>query len=408
MDEPCSALDPIATARIEELIHELRGRYAIVIVTHNMQQAARVVAAHRLLPPRPSGRIRRDRRTSSPIPRETADQGLHHRPVRLRSTDMATGHGHTVKAFDDDIGQLRGLICADGRARRGGDRRRDAGAAAAATSTLARAGRAPTTRRSTRSRPRSSGWRSGSSRCARRWRTICARWSPRSRSPRVVERIGDYAKNIAKRVPLIESEQRIEPISILPAMAAMAARDGPRRARRLRRARCRGGGRACASATRRSTISTTASSARCVTYMVENPQDDQPGRAPAVRRQEPRADRRSRHQRRRDGLFRRDRHPDGRPRPRRHDSRSNADGPRHRCCWSRTMPRSPNCSIWHFKREDFEVAPDPRRRGGAAARAREGARHRPARLDGRGAVGDRGLPPPAPHARDRRTCRSSC
>src|SRR4051794_12283420 len=42
MDEPCSALDPIATARIEELIHELRGRYAIVIVTHNMQQAARV------------------------------------------------------------------------------------------------------------------------------------------------------------------------------------------------------------------------------------------------------------------------------------------------------------------------------------------------------------------------------
>ena len=42
MDEPASALDPIATAKIEELIGELRGRYAIVIVTHNMQQAARV------------------------------------------------------------------------------------------------------------------------------------------------------------------------------------------------------------------------------------------------------------------------------------------------------------------------------------------------------------------------------
>jgi phosphate transport system ATP-binding protein len=42
MDEPASALDPIATAKIEELIHELRGRYAIVIVTHSMQQAARV------------------------------------------------------------------------------------------------------------------------------------------------------------------------------------------------------------------------------------------------------------------------------------------------------------------------------------------------------------------------------
>lgn len=42
MDEPCSALDPIATARIEELIDQLKGHYTIVIVTHNMQQAARV------------------------------------------------------------------------------------------------------------------------------------------------------------------------------------------------------------------------------------------------------------------------------------------------------------------------------------------------------------------------------
>jgi phosphate transport system ATP-binding protein len=42
LDEPTSALDPISTAKIEELIHELRGRFTIVIVTHNMQQAARV------------------------------------------------------------------------------------------------------------------------------------------------------------------------------------------------------------------------------------------------------------------------------------------------------------------------------------------------------------------------------
>ena len=42
MDEPCSALDPVATARVEELIHELKMDYTIVIVTHNMQQAARV------------------------------------------------------------------------------------------------------------------------------------------------------------------------------------------------------------------------------------------------------------------------------------------------------------------------------------------------------------------------------
>jgi phosphate transport system ATP-binding protein len=42
MDEPCSALDPIATARIEDLIHELRENFTIVIVTHSMSQAARV------------------------------------------------------------------------------------------------------------------------------------------------------------------------------------------------------------------------------------------------------------------------------------------------------------------------------------------------------------------------------
>ncbi|HVT43766.1 MAG TPA: phosphate ABC transporter ATP-binding protein PstB [Thermoanaerobaculia bacterium] len=42
MDEPCSALDPIATARVEELIFSLRGEYTVMMVTHNMQQAARV------------------------------------------------------------------------------------------------------------------------------------------------------------------------------------------------------------------------------------------------------------------------------------------------------------------------------------------------------------------------------
>lgn len=42
MDEPCSALDPVSTARIEELIHEMKKNYTVVIVTHNMQQAARI------------------------------------------------------------------------------------------------------------------------------------------------------------------------------------------------------------------------------------------------------------------------------------------------------------------------------------------------------------------------------
>ena len=42
MDEPCSALDPIATGQIEELIDDLRANFSVVIVTHSMQQAARV------------------------------------------------------------------------------------------------------------------------------------------------------------------------------------------------------------------------------------------------------------------------------------------------------------------------------------------------------------------------------
>ena len=42
MDEPCSALDPISTSAIEDLIHDLKSDYTIVIVTHNMQQATRV------------------------------------------------------------------------------------------------------------------------------------------------------------------------------------------------------------------------------------------------------------------------------------------------------------------------------------------------------------------------------
>ena len=52
MDEPCSALDPIATARIEDLMQEIKDEFTIVIVTHNMQQAARVSDARRSSPPR--------------------------------------------------------------------------------------------------------------------------------------------------------------------------------------------------------------------------------------------------------------------------------------------------------------------------------------------------------------------
>ena len=84
MDEPCSALDPIATRRIEELMHELKKQYTIAIVTHNLQQAKRVAdktafiyvdtiagRPHRL-PGRSPGRPSR----SSPTPQRAAHQGI--------------------------------------------------------------------------------------------------------------------------------------------------------------------------------------------------------------------------------------------------------------------------------------------------------------------------------------------
>ncbi len=89
MDEPCSALDPIATLRIEELMIELKNDYTIVIVTHNMQQAARVVGPDRLLHLR--GRRRRPdgraggggpHRGHLHQPRGQAHRRLHSRPFR--------------------------------------------------------------------------------------------------------------------------------------------------------------------------------------------------------------------------------------------------------------------------------------------------------------------------------------
>ena len=58
LDEPASALDPISTAKIEELIDELSGDYTIAIVTHNMQQAARLLAIYRLHVSGRDGRVR--------------------------------------------------------------------------------------------------------------------------------------------------------------------------------------------------------------------------------------------------------------------------------------------------------------------------------------------------------------
>ena len=78
MDEPASALDPIATQRIEELVYDLKKAYTIVIVTHNMQQAARVSDSHRVLLAGTAGRVRPDREDF-------------HRPAEKLTEDYVTG-----------------------------------------------------------------------------------------------------------------------------------------------------------------------------------------------------------------------------------------------------------------------------------------------------------------------------
>ena len=101
MDEPASALDPIATARIEELIRELRESYTIVIVTHSMQQAARVSQTHRVLL---HGRAGRGRRHEADLhaPAREADRGLHHGPVRL-TPDAAKRSKIRTRSAQGDI-----------------------------------------------------------------------------------------------------------------------------------------------------------------------------------------------------------------------------------------------------------------------------------------------------------------
>ena len=94
MDEPCSALDPISTLAIEDLIEELKQEYTIVIVTHNMQQASRVSRPHRVLQHRghrQAGQAHRVRRHDDDLldPDRAGHRGLRLRQVRLIRTGPA-------------------------------------------------------------------------------------------------------------------------------------------------------------------------------------------------------------------------------------------------------------------------------------------------------------------------------
>ena len=74
MDESTSALDPISTSKIEDLAVELKSKYTIIMVTHNMQQAARVSDNTRLFPAGRAGGVRQDRDSCSPSPRTSAQK----------------------------------------------------------------------------------------------------------------------------------------------------------------------------------------------------------------------------------------------------------------------------------------------------------------------------------------------
>ena len=86
-DEPCSALDPISTAKIEELIDELKNEFTIAIVTHNMQQAARVSQRTAFMY---LGELVEfgDTKKIFTNPDGQSDPGLHHRPLRLVDTSQ--------------------------------------------------------------------------------------------------------------------------------------------------------------------------------------------------------------------------------------------------------------------------------------------------------------------------------
>src|SRR5438093_11724814 len=98
MDEPCSALDPIATAKIEELIYQLKAQYTIVTVTHNMQQAGRIsdytafLYIGRLIEFGPTTKI-----LTNPSEQQTAE----YMTGRVGSSiDEMIAHNHLLGTFD--------------------------------------------------------------------------------------------------------------------------------------------------------------------------------------------------------------------------------------------------------------------------------------------------------------------
>ena len=116
MDEPCSALDPIATARIEDLMQEFKQQYTIVIVTHNMQQAARVSDRTAFFttevseegPAHRGARRVRPHREDVLEPERRADGELRDRTVRV--SDLRSAYHQEIEEVRSTIVRLAGSV----------------------------------------------------------------------------------------------------------------------------------------------------------------------------------------------------------------------------------------------------------------------------------------------------------
>jgi ABC-type phosphate transport system ATPase subunit len=106
LDEPCSALDPISTGKIEGLIDQLKTEYTIAIVTHKLQQAARVSELYRLHVSRRASGVRRDKANFYGAPRQ-AHRELHHRPLRLRASSLGVASPQCNVVSEDVTGGAR-------------------------------------------------------------------------------------------------------------------------------------------------------------------------------------------------------------------------------------------------------------------------------------------------------------
>ena len=254
LDEPTSALDPISTAKIEELVNELKSDYTIAIVTHNMQQAARIsdYTAYMYL-----GELVEFGETDQIFikPTKKADRGLHHRPLRLIRTpqdDAWTHHIYKPVRHRHRI-RLRSAVDRDGRASSERQFMRAVDAAAARRPRLVDAG----------ADRRGRGQPACTCETDLRCNQMIAKRQPIAVDLREIiavmhmindlERIGDEAKKIALKVRDILAPRRRSRRSAIRLMADMVVEMLRRGDRRLRAAGQRGCGGAGRRRTRRST-----------------------------------------------------------------------------------------------------------------------------------------------------------